>query len=95
MMAVTVPPILKKEVPSSKAGRMKPAVEKLASWFKGSPENLEEIEEALEDDRRWKRKVREWKEMKDEVESVRGSISEKGYGEKSRGGRGRRKFLCW
>lgn len=59
--SIFVPTLLKKEVATSKAGRIKPVVEKFASWFKGSPEDLEEIEEAREDDRKWKRKVRKWK----------------------------------
>lgn len=65
---ISVPLILKKEVASSRAGRVKPAVQKLASWFKGSPQNLEEIEDAKEDDRKWKRMVREWKRAR--VEQV-------------------------
>lgn len=59
---ISVPPILKKEVAASKARQPKPSSQKFASWFKGSPQDLEEIEDAREDDKRWRKLVRQWKE---------------------------------
>lgn len=71
---------MKKEVARSKAGHIKPAAEKFASWFKGSPEDLEELEEAREDDRKWKRKVRKWKRERRLSEEVEvDGINEKGH----------------
>lgn len=91
--SVSVPPLLKKEVAKSKAGRIKPAVEKFASWFKGSPEDLEEIEEAREDDRKWKRKVRKWKrERRRSEESGYDGANEKDHANKAR--RLKRKLFC-
>lgn len=91
--AISVPPLLKKEVARSKAGHTKPAVEKFASWFKDSPENLEELEEAKDDDHRWKRKVRKWKkERRLSQESGSDRVDDKK--EESKLKRWKRRLLC-